>query len=119
MALPTFKEFVGVIKIIEESYSKTQDKCLEDFFDEIESHGLMVEDVTTSDIASVTLPIGMMPRKKPTNVAYAMEESAPPDTEIENWIKANKNNFKKHYGENWEKVLYAVAWRMFDKKHDV
>lgn len=44
-------------------------------------------------------------------------EAAPPDAEIEKWIKANKERFKKEYGE--EKglsVLYAKAWDMYNNK---
>lgn len=39
-------------------------------------------------------------------------EEAPPG--MEDWIKSAKPSFKKQYGKDWEKVLYATAW----KKHN-
>jgi hypothetical protein len=46
---------------------------------------------------------------------YLME-SAPPSSEAEEWIVANKDKFKKEYGDDWESVLYATAWKMFGDK---
>lgn len=44
-------------------------------------------------------------------------EKAPPDPEIEEWIKKNKQRFKKKYGpEKGEEVLYGKAWQMYNKK---
>ncbi|CAB4141223.1 hypothetical protein UFOVP410_62 [uncultured Caudovirales phage] len=44
-------------------------------------------------------------------------EAAPPDAEIEKWIIANKERFKKEYGaEKGLEVLYAKAWDMYNKK---
>lgn len=47
-----------------------------------------------------------------------IKEEAPPDPEIESWIKKNKQRFKDEYGdEKGEEVLYATAWKMYkDKK---
>jgi hypothetical protein len=36
-------------------------------------------------------------------------ESAPPG--MEDWIKKRKPEFKKRYGDDWESVLYATAWK--------
>jgi hypothetical protein len=36
-------------------------------------------------------------------------ESAPPG--MEKWIKDRKPEFKKRYGDRWEEVLYATAWK--------
>lgn len=44
-----------------------------------------------------------------------LNEVAPPG--MEDWIKANKEEFKKQYGSKWEEVLYATAWKMKDKKN--
>lgn len=46
-------------------------------------------------------------------------EKAPPSKEAEEWIKANKEEFKKQYGDDWEKVLYAKAWKMFGEKKNI
>ena len=43
-------------------------------------------------------------------------EVAPPGAGAERFIKANKKKFKKQYGENGEKVLYATAWKLYGKK---
>jgi hypothetical protein len=44
-----------------------------------------------------------------------LKEVAPPSKEAEEWITSNKDNFKKQYGDNWEPVLYATAWKRFGK----
>lgn len=31
---------------------------------------------------------------------------------MEDWILANKESFKERYGDRWEQVLYATAWKM-------
>jgi len=38
-----------------------------------------------------------------------LDEEAPPG--MESWIKKRKPEFKKRYGEDWESVLYATAWK--------
>tara|TARA_R110000822_G_scaffold52235_8_gene135352 strand:+ start:9067 stop:10395 length:1329 start_codon:yes stop_codon:yes gene_type:complete len=43
-------------------------------------------------------------------------EVAPPSEGAKRFIKANKAKFKKQYGENSEKVLYATAWKLFGDK---
>lgn len=43
-------------------------------------------------------------------------EKAPPSKEAEDWIKANKEEFKKQYGDDWESVLYATAWEKYGNK---
>ena len=48
-----------------------------------------------------------------------LNEEAPPDPEIEAWIKANKQRFKDQYGEKkGTEILFATAWQMFNKKQD-
>jgi len=36
-------------------------------------------------------------------------EVAPPG--MEGWIKKRKPEFKERYGDRWEEVLYATAWK--------
>lgn len=45
-------------------------------------------------------------------------EKAPPGEDAEEWIKKNKERFKKEYGEDWEQILYATAWKMFGDKNE-
>ena len=40
-------------------------------------------------------------------------ESAPPG--MEKWIKDRKADFKKRYGDRWQEVLYATAWKQHNK----
>jgi hypothetical protein len=40
-------------------------------------------------------------------------EEAPPGDKAERFIRKNKADFKDRYGENWERVLYATAWKNF------
>lgn len=47
---------------------------------------------------------------------FIIDEKAPPSAKAEKFIKDNKAKFKKEYGEDWEEVLYATAWKMFGKK---
>lgn len=44
-----------------------------------------------------------------------IEEVAPPSKESEKWISKVKDKFKKQYGEDWKQVLYAAAWKRFNK----
>ena len=39
----------------------------------------------------------------------SLDEVAPPG--MESWIKKRKPEFKKRYGDRWEEVLYATAWK--------
>lgn len=47
---------------------------------------------------------------------YLLTEEAPPDKEIEKWIKDNKARFKEKYGDDYEKYLYGRAWKMYNDK---
>jgi hypothetical protein len=40
-------------------------------------------------------------------------EVAPKNKEAEDFVIANKNKFKSRYGKNWEKILYATAWKLY------
>jgi hypothetical protein len=42
-----------------------------------------------------------------------VKEKAPPGKKAEDFIKNNKESFKKRYGKDWERVLYATAWKQF------
>lgn len=46
-----------------------------------------------------------------------INESAPPDKDIEDWINSVKDSFKKQYGDKWETVLYAAAWKKYNEKN--
>ena len=43
-------------------------------------------------------------------------EDAPPG--MEQWIKDRKPEFKKRYGDKWEEVLYATAWKQHNAKNE-
>ncbi|NBP74151.1 MAG: hypothetical protein EBU57_13575, partial [Alphaproteobacteria bacterium] len=43
-----------------------------------------------------------------------IDEAAPPGQE--DWIKDRKAEFKKRYGKDWEKVLYATAWKQHNNE---
>jgi len=45
-----------------------------------------------------------------------IKEVAPPGKDSEDFIKNSKEKFKKRYGDNWEKVLYATAWKVYAKR---
>jgi hypothetical protein len=47
-----------------------------------------------------------------------VEETAPPGKKAEDFIKSNKDDFKKRYGNRWQEVLYATAWKQFGKKDE-
>lgn len=45
-------------------------------------------------------------------------EKAPPDADIEKWLEdpETKKAFKEKYGDSWESVLYATAWKTYHQK---
>ena len=45
-----------------------------------------------------------------------LDEIAPPDREIESWIKKNKQKFQDRYGDGYEKYLYGKAWKKYNGK---
>lgn len=45
-----------------------------------------------------------------------LDEKAPPG--MEDWIKDRKASFKKQYGDDWQEVLYATAWKEHNKKNE-
>lgn len=48
-----------------------------------------------------------------------VEEKAPPGAKAERFIKKNKEEFKNRYGDRWEEVLYATAWKQFGESTKV
>ena len=52
------------------------------------------------------------------NEEEMISEKAPPDAEIEKWLEKpeTKAEFKDRYGDDWEKVMYATAWKMHKDK---
>jgi hypothetical protein len=44
-----------------------------------------------------------------TRIGGNIKEVAPPG--MEDWIKDRKADFKKRYGDRWQEVLYATAWK--------
>lgn len=47
-----------------------------------------------------------------------INEAAPKNKKAEDFIKGNKESFKKKYGDEWEKVLYATAHKKFGKNEE-
>ena len=45
-----------------------------------------------------------------------INEVAPKGNKAERFIKGNKQKFKDRYGDDWESVLYATAWKLFGNK---
>jgi nicotinic acid mononucleotide adenylyltransferase len=45
-----------------------------------------------------------------------IKEVAPPGKDAESFIKSNKEKFKKRYGDNWERILYSTAWKVYGNK---
>ena len=113
MNLPTFQEYYTLLHNVEDCI-KGCDGTLEGFFEAIDEKGLCLETVMTSDIAQMTIPVGAMPRRFPNNTMF---EKAPDNPKAEEFITKNKASFRKRYGDNWERVLYSTAWKLFgDKK---
>ncbi len=53
------------------------------------------------------------------NEAYTkIMERAPKNPKAERFIKKNKAEFKKRYGDRWEEVLYATAWKKFGESEE-
>ena len=58
----------------------------------------LVKDNETNEITYIIIKL-----------AKKLDEVAPPG--MEGWIKKRKPEFKKRYGDRWEEVLYATAWK--------
>lgn len=108
----TFSEFVNKLKVLESiaDTAVNEDWALEDFLDKVYESNISLESVVTGDVAQLTMPIMMLKRK-------TVYESAPKSKEAEDWIMANKRNFKKRYGDNWQQIIYATAHKLFGDKH--
>jgi hypothetical protein len=48
------------------------------------------------------------------NFEKVLNEVAPPG--MEDWIKKRKPEFKDRYGDRWEEVLYATAWKQHNNE---
>jgi hypothetical protein len=48
-----------------------------------------------------------------------VHEKAPVGKAAEAFIAGNKKKFKARYGDRWETVLYATAWKLYGKKEEV
>ena len=105
----TFREFHNTVKKVEEAFNENTDETIEGFFEKLEEKQVCLETVMTGDIAQMTLPLGVMRRRKP------IPETVPDNSEMEKWIAANKASFKKRYGDDWEKVLYSTAEALYKK----
>ncbi len=77
----------------------------------------LIDLVVTGQITSIeTIPdrpanetrFGLLPL-----LESRLNEKAPPGEKAERFIRKHKKEFKKRYGDKWEEVLYATAWRMF------
>ena len=112
MSLPTFTEYYSILKSVEEAID-FNDGTLEGFFEIVEGKQLDLEQVMTGDIAGMTLPIASLKRRNPS-----LTEVAPEGEKAEDFIQKNKASFKKRYGDEWEKILYATAWKIFGDKKD-
>ena len=56
--------------------------------------------------------------RRQQNNEEVVDEVAPPGKDAEMFIKKNKEDFKKRYGDRGEAVLYATAWKKFGPKHE-
>jgi hypothetical protein len=52
-------------------------------------------------------------------IEQKLTEKAPPDPEIEKWIKSVKDEFIERYGkEKGLRILYGKAWNLYNKKKE-
>jgi hypothetical protein len=45
-----------------------------------------------------------------------LNEVAPPDPKIEDWINKMKPEFEERYGDGYKPLLYGRAWKMYNRK---
>lgn len=57
-------------------------------------------------------------KKLPPWLKKNVKESAPPGKEAKDFISNSKSEFKKKYGKDWEKKLYATAWKKFGESNN-
>lgn len=53
---------------------------------------------------------------RPFEFFRSLAEAAPPGKKAERFIKKRKKDFQDRYGDDWESVLYATAWKLFGNK---
>jgi len=128
-----------VTKDIEYDDKKNKKKSLKDWFDIVDKNMLSEAEQLTIEPAKQNTQVikqGTKTLGTVTNPALAaniksaigkgemslagkdikeeiIDEKAPPG--MEKWIKDRKAGFKKKYGDRWEEVLYATAWKLKDK----
>jgi len=76
---------------------------------------------TGMKLAAINEMFELMFGEELLNEGEQITEKAPPDAEIEKWLEKDKTKaeFKRRYGDDWEKVMYATAWKMHkDKSKD-
>lgn len=104
----SFNRYVETVDFLNGLAQKVND--LEGFLEALDESVLTAEEVTSGDIAQVTLPLMTLRRRK-------VYEKAPPDKSIEDdFIKPNKSRFRRLYGDDWEQILYATAWNIYNRK---
>lgn len=93
-------------------------------FYEIEKKNNLLEslekNVEKSDSLMEALVATALEFGKSTNeVIRDLQEKAPPGAKAERFIQQNKEDFKKRYGDRWEEVLYATAWKQFGESEEL
>lgn len=94
-------------------------KLVELFHDKIKQpEDVLLENMKkASSLEEAILETSLVTGKTVEELVNLIQEVAPPCPEAEKFIKKAKKDFKKRYGKDWERVLYATAWKIFgDRK---
>lgn len=105
----SFSEYFSTINELEYIFNKND--SIEDFLEDVSSAGLGVSAITTSDIATNVLPLGLLKRKTP--IRY---EELKKNKEAQKFIEENLNKYKSIYKKNANVILNSVAEHLFLKK---
>lgn len=102
----SFTDYHKELKLLENCIDTSE--SVEQFFEMLEECGLGVSNIMCTDVGDIT--------EKLANKKTNLYERAPSGKKAESWINSMKNTFKRRYGDKWERVLYATAWKLFPEK---
>lgn len=89
---------------------ETKNNLLESLKKNVENSRSLMEAIVTTALEH---------GKSTNEIIEQIQEEAPPGAKAERFIKKNKADFKKRYGDRWEEVLYATAWKQFGESEEL
>lgn len=99
---------MNILHVLESALEGTD--CIEDFLENVSTAGIGVASVTTSDIGSLVLPLGMMRRRSPID-----EEGLKNSPEAQKFLTKHLRKYKSVWKDKGEEIAKSVAQHLFLK----